>query len=120
MNSPAEALDRFDSGLDLPVHTSAGVEQNPNTDGDILILAEMRDLLRLAVFFEDKIVNGQVWNTAASGVGDGCYDIHQSNIDAHLCTTDDRSENQNESGEAERTKAGSHVNSRAALYYVSA
>src|SRR5204863_7234542 len=85
MNAPYEPVHGLHSRADLAIHAAAGVEKNANADGHILVLAEMRDLLRLPVFFENEIVLGEIRDIPSSRVGDCRDDIDQSNIDANLC-----------------------------------
>src|SRR5262249_36035303 len=123
MDSPAETLDGLHGSPDLPVHAAARVEQNPNTHRYVLILAEMRNLLRLAVFFKNEIVGRQVWNRMAAIVRDCCGHVDQTHIHAHLSRSDDGNR-QRQCHQSKYAwgglKPACHVNSRAALYYDSA
>ena len=85
MNPSNEPINRFDGRPDFAVHAAAGVEKNADADGYIEILAEVGNLLPFAVFFENEIVCREVGNVSAVGIGDGCDDIHETDIDPHLC-----------------------------------
>ncbi len=70
----------------MDFHAAALIEQEPDDDRQVLIVAEISDLL-LAVFVEDvKVVFGQVGDEAALVVGDadGDDDIGDRNPDRFL------------------------------------
>src|SRR5262249_40588065 len=54
MNSTAKTLDGLHGSPDFSIHAAARVEQNPDTYWYVLILAEMRNWLQLAVFLKNE------------------------------------------------------------------
>src|SRR5438552_11568294 len=85
MNSPGETVHGLEGYPDLAIHASTGVEEDAHAHRNAAILAEMRNRPGLAVFFKNEIVSREIRNVSAVNVRDGCNDIHQPNIDAHLC-----------------------------------
>jgi hypothetical protein len=120
LDAAAEAIDRLNCGSHFAIHAAAGVEQNPNADWDILILAEMRNLLRFAVFFQEEIVDFQIRNATAAGIDHSGHNVHEANVHTHLRSSDGCCNRQQQRNGAESLKPALHLNSRAALYYVSA
>ena len=85
MNALREPVDCVYGGADLPVHTSAGIEKNTDTDRDVLILTEVRNVLDLSVLFNNEVILGKVRNISAAAIGDCDDDVHQPYVDSDLC-----------------------------------
>ena len=114
MDAAGEALDSFDGRADFSVHAAARVQQDSNTDGHVLVLAEVDDLLRLPVLFKDEIVDREIGDEASSSVGNRRDHIHQANIDSHL-RGNDGCQREQDRNEPKRVKPSSHLNYRSAI-----
>src|SRR5687767_5559381 len=60
VNCPNKSLNRGGCCLEFVFHAGTGIEQNSQADRDVMILAEVRYLLRNAILFHNEIVRYQV------------------------------------------------------------
>jgi hypothetical protein len=84
VNLADESIHGIDSGSNLPFHAAAGIQDDANAYGNVLVLAEVRNFLGNAVFLDNKIFGAQVSNVMAVTVRYGRNDIHKPDVNAHL------------------------------------
>src|SRR5262249_31712188 len=99
MDASTEPFNSLDCRANPPVHAAAGVEQYTDADRHVLVLAEMGDLLRFSILFDNEIVCRKTRNQSAASIADGCNDVDQTDIDSNLrchdcCDRDDRDQDE--------------------------
>src|SRR5690349_12711501 len=84
MNDAEETVDRALRSSNFALHAAAGIEDDADADGHVRRLRQVLDRLRLAVLFDNEVVDRQVGNQPALAVNDGGHNVNQLNIDLKL------------------------------------
>src|SRR5262249_20170431 len=75
-----EVLHGVGSCAELAEHAAALIEDDSETDRSILIPAEMREHLRLAILVDPEVLLLQAADVASVGVDHRCVNIHQPDV----------------------------------------
>jgi len=105
MNHRQEAVDGALRCADLALHASAHVENDADADRQIRRWQEVFDRLRLPVFFNDEVVDGEIRYrpvfSSLPDVDDGRDHVDQRDVDLQL-SAQECAQEQEDDGRADR------------------